>query len=294
MRLSLLASFAVFFSCAPVGSAVAQSCSTLHTHATAMAPTAPTLVHAKQAPATTLFTDRSLDVREVVRTEKRSTTSFLVATQQGQSAVIATVGGMDRNGLRHARWYLPPDSVLQPGGDLVLSTMEHLYAFLFRQDPKDRFILGEVPAKAPVSVSSGISHGAALARVAALRNCAALALEAKGPSVPMWQIAEILLLPSKGADGLLVSAQVRDSAKKPIPGQLTFGRGDHLACYADTGEGGVGACTLFDAHGHDVHEKEDAETTVTFSGLVEPGRIVPPTTSVFGRSKAGKKAGRAH
>lgn len=289
MRFAPLAALAVLPACALAPPAFAQPCASLESGSTTATVPVPTLEQARRVPVTALFSDRTLEVRENTRTDGDVTTSLLIATRQGRSDVLASITKIGTTRPRRVSWYPPTGADRAFNARSTLDAMEHLYALLIRQDPRDRFIVGEARTTAGAS-STGVSHASALSYVAALRNCAVHAAVQAGAPAMMWQVAAITPRPSRGAHGLVVSALVRDDARNTLPGQLTFGRGDHLGCYADVRKDGVGSCTLFDAHGHELHgDENEGATIVTYSGIVEPDRIVPPTTFVFNDSNAGAR-----
>jgi len=103
-------------------------------------------------------------------------------------------------------------------------------------------------------------------------------------AIKAWQVATIEPPPSRNAHGLEVVARVRGARGQPMAGHLSFSRGDHLACGAAVQKNGSGECTLFDEHGHELHDHEhQAPTVVMFSGIVGTDHIVLPTTQVYGK-----------
>lgn len=249
---------------------------------------------AARVPASALTTFPGHEVREL-RTEKPSgTATILVLLQNGAPTPLVSLRREAKSADRAIALYRSPTADLQD--EARLAAAEHLYAFLMRQDPQERFRIAG--GKAGSAQQRTLSHAAALTLARDIRRCAAQELAGKRPSVKIvpWLAATIAPLPSQGAHGLKVQARVRDPQGQPLTGQLTFGRGGHLACAATVSPAGQGACTLFDSHGHDLHDDEHAApTTVTYSGIVTPGRIVLPTTAVYGgASKRRGAPGRAH
>lgn len=249
---------------------------------------------AARVPASALTTFPGHEVRELRTEEPSGAATMLVLLQNGAPTPLVAIRREAKSAERAIALYQSPAADLQEEARLAVA--EHLYAFLMRQDPQERFRIAG--AKAGSAQQRSLSHAAALTWARDMRGCAAQELARKRPDVKIvpWLAVTIAPLPSLGEHGLKVQARVRDAQGQPLTGQLTFGRGGHLACAATLSANGQGSCTLFDSHGHDLHDDENAApTTVTYSGIVAPGRIVLPTTAVYGgASKRRGAPGRAH
>lgn len=247
---------------------------------------------AARVPASALTTFASHEVRELRTVDPSGAATILVVLQNGAPTPLVSIRLEAKSAERAIAVYQPLAADLRV--EARLAAAEHLYAFLMRQDPQERFRI--VGAKAGSGQQRSLSHAAALTLARDMRGCAAQELAGKRPDVKIvpWLAATLAPLPSQGEHGLQVQARVRDPQGQPLTGQLTFGRGGHLACAATLSPAGQGSCTLFDSHGHDLHDDEHAApTTVTYSGIVTPGRIVLPMTAVYGG--ASKRApGHAH
>jgi hypothetical protein len=90
-------------------------------------------------------------------------------------------------------------------------------------------------------------------------------------------------LPREAKPGHLQAiVRARDAAGRPLPGRhVSFTRGEHLGCIAQTDGRGVARCTLWDAHGHSPDEHEPEATVAAFGGAVLADRILLPTAKVF-------------
>lgn len=249
---------------------------------------------AARVPASALTTFSGHDVRELRTEEPPGAATILILLQNGAPAPLLSIRREGRSAERAIALHQPAAADWRQ--EARLAAAEHLYAFLMRQDPQERFrIVGGKPGSAQQRT---LSHAAALTLARDMRGCAAQELARKRPDVKIvpWLAPTIAPLPSEGEHGLKVQARVRDGQGKPLTGQLTFGRGGHLACAATLSAAGHGSCTLFDSHGHDLHDDEHAApTTATYSGSVTPGRIVLPMTAIYGGASQRRGApGRAH
>lgn len=251
--------------------------------------TLPSTAETVRVPSTALVTMATDEVREGTIRVGNTSTAMLLLRRGETTAALAAVSTtaaphprrvqlFDRSGLGEA------DALVR------LTTLEHLYAFLLRQDPLERYIFGPGSAPRATLGERAMSHGATLARVAAARECVARAVADRHPEVPIkpWKTARIEVRASPAMPQLQVSARVMDEAGRPLAGHLTFGRGHHLACSAPLDRAGVGVCTLFDSHGHELHDHDmRGPTFVTFSGSVLADRVVLPMTAVY--SAAGHR-----
>lgn len=234
-----------------------------------------------KTPASALFTLKSFEIRETLAVDSQAT--LLLWSHEKRLFPIAMIATAAGNRARRVEWYSPTAQSPAATAATNLGTMEHLYAFLLRLDPSDRFQFRAEGKQAPSSAL--MSHSKALATVAAMRTCLAAEYQKLEPSVKItpWRVATIQPIALRNAHGLDVAARVRSEKGEPIAGNLTFSKGVHLSCAADTSFDGSGRCTLFDLHGHDPHDDDhDAKTAVMFSGSVAPDLIVLPTTHVYG------------
>jgi hypothetical protein len=232
-------------------------------------------------PASALFTSASAAMREARSADARTT--WLLGPHNQSLLPLADIEKAARKGAYQVRWYRPVEGAEAATVRLSLDTMEHVYALLLKQNPQHHF---EFPAgKKTKAKTTWLSHSQALARVASMRSCLATELQALQPDITIkpWQVATIDPQPLRGAHGLEVAAEVRDARGQPIAGHLSFSRGSHLGCGATVQKNGAGQCTLFDEHGHELHDHEHhARTVVMFSGSVAADRIILPTTQVYG------------
>jgi hypothetical protein len=235
---------------------------------------------ASPVPGTALRTFATHDVREVQASDSKGTDTLLILMQQGTPAPLLSIGREPGASTRRIAVYAPAASL--PVEEVRLSTAESLYALVMRQSPHERFEFADTRARP--AFARGMTQASALAVSHDMRTCAAKALLQKRADVKItpWRTAIVKPLPSRGNHRLMVSARVQDAQGKPLTGQVTFGRGGHLACAAPLGPNGQGSCTLFDSHGHELHDNEHkAPTTVTFSGAVSATHIVLPTTKSY-------------
>ncbi|MCU7370697.1 hypothetical protein PEC18_07340 [Paucibacter sp. O1-1] len=256
----------------------------------------PQFESAVKVPASALTTFSSNDVREFMVAAASRKASLLILMREGRPTPIARISAAAPKQARRLEWFQPATATPLSAAELKLTVLENLYAFLLRQDPRDVFSIEDVRAAGPQRTHGRLTHSATLQRIAGMRACAVSELHGLQPEAHVipWTTARLQSLPSSGAHGLSVSVRVRNSVGERLStGHLTFGRGDHLACAAEVKADGVGRCTLFDPHGHDLHDHEHrGNTYVTFSGVVSNDRIVLPTTMVYGAGSRDRDSHR--
>lgn len=233
-----------------------------------------------------LASESRLGTREATAIKHGTSGTLLFAIDKGRGIPIALIGDPARGRPRPIEWYLPPPrsgSTAATTADpaAILDAIGHVYAFVMRQDPQDRFVIGSTGTPQPRA--GAVAHDRVLASLAAMHACVAARLQGSDPApkIKPWRLVTIHPRPSRGAHGLEVSARVFDKAGKPAPGSLTFARGAHLSCAAQIQDNGEARCTLFDFHGHELHDDEHRERTVrTYSGFIGPDQILLPSTRI--------------
>lgn len=238
---------------------------------------------AVKAPGTALLTSESPQAYEAPTLDAQAT--LLLKSYEQHLVPIAMIKTSSGKRPRRVTWYGGTGQSSGFTAAIGLSTMEHLYAFLLRQSPEDKFqFMRETKGS---SFGGSLLHPTALEGVAKMRTCFAAELLKLDPAakITQWRIATIRPFPSKKAQGLEVSALVKGEAGEPVAGQLTFFKGAHLGCSATAQPDGSASCTLFDLHDHEIHDHEHSVTVVTYSGFIGPKSIVLPTTRAEGRNR---------
>jgi hypothetical protein len=199
-----------------------------------------------------------------------------LARQDAGAVPLAVVRLVTRR--RHGQPEVAVQRLPAAGNDAAV--LEQLYVLLVRQDPEGRYCVarGERPCEPG---RRGVSHGQALARVAALRQRAVAGLQPAAPPWHMVSLASAALPKDANVDD--VAARVTLGGRA-LPGvSLFFNRAPHSGCTARAGDDGVAACRLVDQHGDD--DDHDAPgrvpVVVTFPGEVGVERVLPPTTFVL-------------
>jgi hypothetical protein len=205
-------------------------------------------------------------------------TALASLSARGEPVLLAAAAVRPRE--VHFTWNLA--SSREPlSADMQLSTLESLYAFIYRQEP----LYSYHPSQRRRGMSAGTSQASALAGIAELRKCIATELSRRGvSSVRRWEWVSITPSRGIGPDRKQVSARVRDAAGGAVMGaSVAFARGEHLACEALTDHWGQATCKLFDSHGHEDHDDDegDPRTVVTFGGLERPQVLLLPRTLVY-------------
>jgi hypothetical protein len=249
--------------------------------ATASPALVPSTQTALRVPPSALFTSSALDIREARSAD--SQTTWLLWSQAERLQPVARIEAAKRKGDYDLQWYQPAAQPALLAAQLNVGSMEHLFSWLLKQDPQHRFAL--TLTKKNSTRSAWLTHANALAAVAAMRSCLAAELQALAPGIVIlpWQVATIAPLPSRNAHSLDVHARVHNGSGQTVSGHLSFARGSHLACGTEIQHDGSGHCTLFDDHGHEVHDHDHhARTVIMYSGMVAKDRILLPTTHVYG------------
>lgn len=195
-------------------------------------------------------------------------------------------------------WYRPTATMAPPDPMLALAGLEHLYEFLLRQDPEDRYRLRKLdtePGTGESTNQSAMAHGAVLAAIAGQREHVARALaDTPAMRVASWRVADIRETgpaPGKGNRTDIVTVRVNAGGVPVTNAPVTFARPPHMACTATTDAGGVARCRMVDTHGDAGHD-EDGDVIASFGGAVAPGLVDLPTTRILRRP--GRAAGPEH
>ena len=247
----------------------------------------PELASTRSMPRSSLSSPSGVEVREGSVGDPPRMGTLLVAVRGSRLVPLVTVSGPGERGARVIFSHALAEYNERERALLRLAASESLYPWLMRQSPLDTFELAGAERRRRAGGS--LTHAMVLGFVARLRECGAAEAKAQSPELQVkpWRTARITAGRPAAKDSLRVSALVLGPAREPLQGQITFGRGVHLACAATLDAAGFGECDLFDSHGHDLHDHDHhGPTTVTYSGLVAHDHIVPPTTMVL----AGKRS----
>lgn len=219
------------------------------------------------------------ELRTRGRAQDRDARFLAFDGKEGASGVFAELRptGTPRTGLA---WAVPPRSDLE-AALRRLAVFEHLYAYLLHEPP---LIAYEVRGPGPrTSRAQTLSQPQLLVRLARMRQCAASDVARRGGRVTVraWEMPSVGVPLASGGGRLHVSVRVSFPQAGENRGSITIARGAHMTCNAQVDKDGVAACTLFDSHGHAEHGDElSGPTVVTYSGVVEPTRIVLPITRI--------------
>jgi hypothetical protein len=202
-------------------------------------------------------------------------------------ALLAAVWKDSGNRRTVVAWHGRGKPAARPDPMLELAGLEHLYEFLLRQDPQDRYQLWSPGLRAGAAMDAkddSMSHGAVLAAIAQQRECAALALGDRPAAA--WRVVdmqEARQAATKPGDRDTVAVRIR-AGNGPVPNAtVTFARPPHMACAATTDAAGLARCRLVDTHG-DADHHEDGDVIASFGGIVAPGRVDLPTTWLLQRT----------
>lgn len=168
-----------------------------------------------------------------------------------------------------------------------LQAIEYLYQASLQLDPLARYALHGSLGES--GRPRRIDHGAALATIAAKRNCVAADWAGKDSqkTFTKWESVRIDAV-AQSARVLDVAVVVPDGLDRPVGGaEVSFARGSHFTCSATTDSRGLARCTLWDAHGHVDATDEDARapTVAIFGGKVASDFIQLPTTYAWAGSR---------
>ena len=235
------------------------------------------LHHAAKPRASALLSHPSDPLR--IASIRSGSDQFQVLVRMGERqpqvvVLIATLAGRGKH--RKVDWF--------PAGtaEADLQTLERLYQMVLEQPPDEAF---SFQISATRRTWTRLSYNMTLGLIARARECVAqnFVRAQQVTRIRRWEVAS-LDRPRRPAGKLEAMVRVRDAQGNALAGmQIAFARGEHLGCSAATDATGVASCTLWDPHGHAAHEQEDnrAPVIASFGGLVEPERIVLPTSERF-------------
>jgi hypothetical protein len=265
----------------------------------------------ESAPAQALSRDLDLPVLAPVAGKAAASALFSKGTPSVQQSAVAWGGGRllllthqvrgaapdllaaawkgGGNGRTAVVWYRQGGAMALPDPHLELAGLEHLYDLLLRQDPEDRYQLRSLGRGTAAVDAKGnnMAHGALLAAIALQRECAARVpgKDLAQARPPAWRVVDMReVRPAEAKPGDRDSVAVRASTGGiPVAGAtVTFARMPHMACTATTDVAGLASCRLVDTHG-DATEHEEGDVIASFSGVIAPGRVDLPTTTLLRR-----------
>ena len=179
------------------------------------------------------------------------------------------------------RW-IPPPAASPAAAEGNLQALEHLYQMVLESPPEQRFTFE--PAAAQTAGRRELSYDAVLRVIAEMRECAATELSKANRPTALKHWASVSLdVPLDIRPGPLEAiARARDAAGRPLTERyVSFARGEHLGCTAQTDARGVARCTLWDPHAHSADEHSHEPTVASFGGAVLADRILLPTAKLF-------------
>ena len=183
----------------------------------------------RSMPRSYLSSPLGVEVREGSVGDPPQMGTMLVAVRGARLIPLVTVTGPGERGARVIFSHALAEYNKRGRALLRLAASESLYPWLMRQSPLDTFELAGVERSRRVRRS--MTHTTVLGFVASLRECGAAEAKARSPELQVkpWRTARITAGRPAAKDSLRVSALVRGLARVPLQGQLTFGRGVHLA-----------------------------------------------------------------
>lgn len=155
-----------------------------------------------------------------------------------------------------------------------LSAIEHIYAFVSRSAPGDRFTL--VLQRGTTKQDLDVSGADATRRIAHLRQCVAQRwVDASGKSLKDWSTATLERLPQSNIG--TVGVRVLGEGGAPLTSvRVSFERGECFGCSGESDEHGRVICDLVAMHGHGRLEEMSGPTAAWFSGSVNSKLLIPP------------------